>query len=223
MDDSQLCERLVLLIDRLRKGDDVAARDLRNALSDHQFKDYEVRWEEQRSLRQESKNKPPAVLQYEIRLKKAHFEYSKADNLSRKRSSSGVGQITKESVTKAVNRAESLFESLLEFLEEQVTLDPGLQIWFDRPIVFGPAGSLSPNPDSVPRVVTSQSRERQGEGLVAGTQRKREIKLAVLEAALQDLREQTERRRLIEVRLAQEQASTVADDLKSRLKSARRR
>lgn len=200
----------------------MAPRDMQSVLTDKQFEDYKRLWNEQRDLREDTKSKPAAVVRYEQLLKEALFEYSKADAQSRARVS-GRREIGKQTVGQGFGRATTLFERLIEYLEEQVTADSGLCIWFDRTLYFGADGDIAPDPDRVPRVVTSKSRERRGDGRLAGAQRKREVKMAALEWALNDLDEETARLQRAAEMLKQEDEQARTKALKERLKLLGRR
>lgn len=221
MDDKRREDRLIELIGRLKGGTDVATRDMRSVLTDAQYVEFEERWDEQRRLRIEAKDKPSSVIEYEQRLKKALFEDSKADRWSRARSA-GKTQVSRQTVDQAVSRAKTEFERLLEFLEEQTSLDPGLHLWFDRALVFGLNGGLTPDRDGVPQVRTSKSLGRVGSAGLAGTQRKRTVKLEVLENALEHLRSELARKRSIELQLAKLDAARD-EELKAERAALRRR
>lgn len=211
--------RLIELIARLRGGQDVAQRDLRNVLTDDEYQALHASWTEQRQLRDYSRDKPSSVIEYEARLKKALFEYGKAEALNA--SSAELSRAAGDSLKadqRAYRRAETLFERLIEYLEEQLAADPGLEIWFDRPLVFGMEGDISPSPSTMPRVVTSRSADRVGSGQIAGIRSKREVKLEALEFALRAV----EARENLEARVAEQLALEEAQVLAARRASLRR-
>lgn len=213
MDAKQRKARLAELIARLQDDQDVAQRDLKNVLLDDEYKALQDAWDEQLRLREEAKTKPAAVAVYEARLKKALFEYGKAEALNL--SSTKPTKSTHDGLRadqRAYRRAETLLEKLIEFLEEQLAADPGLQVWFDRPLAFGLDGAISPSPEAMPRVVTSRSLDRRGSGRIAGTRSKREVKLEALELALQGV----QAREVIEAEVAKQIAAQEARDLAAR-------
>ncbi|MBS1196491.1 MAG: hypothetical protein H6R18_276 [Proteobacteria bacterium] len=54
--------------------------------------------------------------------------------------------------------AENAYDDALEKLAEMLSDEPGLAIWLDRPARFGQNdGTVSANPDGVPRLITSRS------------------------------------------------------------------
>ena len=77
-------ERLGKELATLRRGKNVQNRQLRTAFGDDAFARFEHEWRQQQELREDLKNKPQAILEYEKRLKAATFTYSKADSASAK-------------------------------------------------------------------------------------------------------------------------------------------
>jgi len=79
-----------------------------------------------------------------------------------------------------------LFERAIEYLGEALAADQSLQIWLDRPL-FLEAGEHSTGIDteSVPRVITSRSHNKSG-GFV-GRMSKLEVKLMVVESAINSI------------------------------------
>jgi hypothetical protein len=51
----------------------------------------------------------------------------------------------------------AMYERALVLLEEWVEHYPGLEIWFDRPLVFGQLGDLTADADGMPRLLWSRS------------------------------------------------------------------
>lgn len=204
--------RLIELLGRLRDGVDVAKRDMKAALSYAEFDSLEQQWEEQQSLRAATKQKPEEVVEYEKRLKKAEFEYGKAEHFNqsskRKRVKGNDGLRTDE---RGYRRAETALERLIEYLDECLARDPGLNIWFDRPVAFGAATDLALSPEAMPRVVTSRSLNRRGDGRMVGTVSKRELKMAALERALAAIEEEQQRIRLGPEQAAAEEAARLAE------------
>lgn len=204
--------RLVDLIGRLRDGVDVAKRDMKAVLSNAEFDSLEQQWEEQRHLRAATKQKPEEVSEYEKRLKKAEFEYGKAEHFNqsakRKRVKGSDGLRTDE---RAYRRAETALERLLEYLDECLARDPGLSIWFDRQVAFGAASDLTLSPEAMPRVVTSRSLNRLGDGRMVGIVNKRELKMATLERALAAIEDEQRRIGIDPEQAAAEEAARLAE------------
>ena len=207
MDLTRRKTRLIELLDRFRGGEDVAPRDIKAVLTEQQFVALQASWTEQQQLRADAVSKPAAVVEYEARLRKALFEYGKAEayNVSKRRKKV-VGNDGLRADTRAYRRAETGFEKLIEYLEERVTADPSLCMWFDRQLVFGPEGNLGLSPQEVPRVVTSRSMDREGEGWLVGMRSKRAVKQAALEDALASVEADIALTEQIAVRIAEERA-----------------
>ena len=207
MDLSQRKARITELLDRLTNGEDVARRDMKAVLSEEQFAAMQAYWDEQKQFRADAKDKPAEVMEYERRLNKAMFDYNKAEGYSGSTHREQVrGMDGKRTAKRAYDRAETGFERLIEWLEERLTADPSLGPWFDRTIVFGLEGNLAPNPDEMPRVVTSRSRDRVGDGWLVGKQTKRDVKRRVLDEALADIVAAEELAARIAARIAEEEA-----------------
>lgn len=81
------------------------------------------------------------------------------------------------------NSAESYCEDALGRLEEIITVDRGMQIWFDRSLDFTVDGTLYADVALVPRVVTSRSEHNLMKNVISGIT-KESIKREVLEGAL---------------------------------------
>jgi hypothetical protein len=170
--------RLIELIARLDGGQDVAPRDLRTVLTKTEYADLESDWESERQNRSHSIEKPAAAVEYERLLHKGQFLLSKSE----RRDKNGVRFAKKFS-----DQAEAKFEVALEYLQEASDADPTLQLWFDRPLYFEIDGDMRLDVESMPRVVTSRSPEKQFDGLLAYPRSKRDIKREALERALDAL------------------------------------
>ena len=218
--------RLIELLDRLRSGSDVAPRDLNLVLTDQQFGDLQQQWQAQKELRGQAREKPAAIVEYEKRLQRALFEYGKAEGYAGStRRAQPVGSDGKRASTRGYRRAETAFEQLLEYLDERLSADPSLCMWLDRQVDFGPTGGLGLGPAQMPRVVTSRSADRKGNGWLVGLQTKRDVKRAALEEALaatvaeEELAERVAAR-IAEERLKEEQAR--AEQVQTNLQSLRK-
>ena len=144
--------KLEAIVAKLRHGENVQNRQLQTWLSEGEYDQIEVEWQEQLELREELKDKPSDLKRYEEKLKKATFIYNRAEGYSSK---------GKHSTAKNFyNKSESLCEDALEILQEILHYDSSLRIWFDRDISFEAGGDLSADIVSLPRLVTSRSNEK---------------------------------------------------------------
>lgn len=146
--------KLELLLERLRRGENVQNRDLRTWLGEVGYADYEAECQQQRELRNDVKDKPSAVREYERRLKLALLAYNKAEGAS----SRGRHIAAKRYFA----QAETLFERLLEYLQEIIEADRSLCVWFDRDTSWTADSEANIDPVSIPRVVTSRSLDNRG-------------------------------------------------------------
>ena len=178
--ESKTVEKLKIMIASLKSGKNVQNRQLKTWLTATQYQDMLYNWDAQRSLRQESKEKPEPIKKYEKLLRVAIFSYNKADAFSRHGKHS--------TAKKLFNQTDGHFERVLEHLEEIIQIDPSLQAWFDRPISFGHKSDLGLDFDSVPRVIVSRSHFGQStKSSVLSFQSKQDVKLQSVEAALNEL------------------------------------
>ena len=137
---------------RLKGGENVQNRQLQRWLSEDENEQLEYEWQEQLELRSELKDKPSELKQFEETLKKATFNYNRAEGYSSKCKHS--------SAKKFYDKSESLCEDALEILQEILHYDSSLRVWFDRDISFEVSGDFSADIVSLPRLVTSRSNEK---------------------------------------------------------------
>lgn len=168
--------KLEALLVQLRNGNAVHNRELRTWLGEAEYANYVYECEVQKELRDELKNKPSEVTDYEQRLRLALLAYNKGEGAS--------GKGRKAAATRYYREAETLFERALERLEEIILADPGLCDWFDRDLNFAADGEFNLDPVNVPRVVTSRSLDNRGGGIISRLQSKRDLKVAAIERAL---------------------------------------
>lgn len=173
--------KLRLLLGRLKNGQVVQNRDLRKALGDDAYAGYEHEWQYQLELREQLKDKPQKIREYEAKLQAAIFAYSKADAASR--------QGRKRAAHSGMRAAEAAFEKLHEFASETVEQDHGLAIWFDRDVRQTATSLNSLCPEGAARVFTSKSLDRRGGGFAAAIRSKRDVKIAAIERELATLDE----------------------------------
>ena len=150
---------------------------LQTWLSEQEYEQLDYEWQEQLERRSELKDKPSDVKRYEKKLRKATFNFNRAEGYSSK---------GKHTTAKTFyNKSESLCEDALEILQEILHSDSTLRFWFDRDISFEVGGSLSADIVSLPRLVTSRSHERQSDD--SRLTSKQSVKLAVVERAMHNI------------------------------------
>lgn len=171
-------EKLTTLLQKLSRAETVQNRQLKSVLGDEPYARYLADCEYQKYLRTTLKNKPSEITEYERRLKAATFAYSKSDHFSQK------GMRT---ARKMFNVSDTKFEHLSEYLNENIVGRPDLEIWFDRPLVKDLGDSFGVSPHGFPQVVTSKSLKNIGGGYVDQLRSIREVKIAAVEEAIQEL------------------------------------
>jgi hypothetical protein len=169
---------------QLKGGKNVQNRQLKNWLTENEYKEFEESWEQQKEMRIDYSDKPSEIIEYEERLSKAIFFYNRAEGYRRKGKSKSARAMDK--------KAEVLFERLLEYFEEIMSADLSLQTWFDSGVDLTPNGDTTLSPQGVPRVVTSRSLDLQHGGLSSFISSKKEIKIESLEHAIDKLKYESE-------------------------------
>ena len=165
------------MLDELRRGENVQNRRLGTWLTEAEYEGFENDWESQLQIREELNDKPDELKRYEDKLRKAIFNYSRAEGYSTKGKHS--------TAKKFYNSSESHCEDALEILQEIVDADASLHMWFDRGLDFGHGSLVDAQLGNLPRVVTSRSLDRQTTD--SRLMSKREVKIAAVEMAISAL------------------------------------
>ncbi len=176
-DESKRLSKLEAIAEKLKRGETVQNRQLQTWLSEDEYAQLELEWQEQLELREELKDKPSELKRYEVKLKQATFNYNRAEGYSSKGRHS--------TAKKFYNKSESLCEDVLEILQELLHYDSSLRVWFDRDISFEVGGDLSADIVSLPRLVTSRSHEKLSDD--SRLTSKQSVKLAVVERAMHNI------------------------------------
>ena len=181
-DETKRLAKLEAIAEKLKRGENAQNRQLQTWLSENEYAQLEAEWQEQLELRSELKDKPSDLKRYEEKLKKATFNYNRAE---------GYSSIGKHNTAKTFyNKSESLCEDALEILQEILHYDSSLRVWFDRDISFEVGGDLSADIVSLPRLVTSRSHEKLSDD--SRLTSKQSVKLAVVERAMYSIGRDTE-------------------------------
>ena len=165
------------MLDELRRGENVQNRRLANWLAEAEYEGFKSDWESQQQIREELNDKPDELKRYEDKLKKAIFNYSRAEGYSTKGKHS--------TAKKFYNSSERHCEDALEILQEIVDADASLHMWFDRGLDFGHGSLVDAQLGNLPRVVTSRSLDRQTTD--SRLMSKREVKIAAVKRAISAL------------------------------------
>ena len=143
--------KLNAMLDELRRGENVQNRRLATWLTEVEYEGFKSDWESQQQIREELNDKPDGLKCYEGKLKKAIFNYSRAEGYSTKGKHS--------TAKKFYDSSESHCEDALEILQEIVDVDVSLYMWFDRGLDFGHGSLVDAQLGNLPRVITSRSFE----------------------------------------------------------------
>ena len=176
-------EKLEGMCHQLKRGKNVQNRQLKQWLTENEYKEFEESWKQQKEMRIDCSDKPSEVVEYEEKLSKAIFTYNRAEGYRRKGKSKSAREMGQ--------KADVQFENLLEYFEE-IMADLSLQIWFDREVDLTPNGDTTLSPQGVPRVVTSRSLDLQHGGLSSFISSKKEVKIESLENAIDELKYESE-------------------------------
>ena len=166
--------RLEAIVSKLMRGENVQNRQLQTWLSEDEYTQIEAKWQEQLELREELKDKPDELKHYEEKLRKAIFQYNRANAYHR--------QEKKVAASSADAKCESLCEDALEILQEIVAADSSLKIWFDRNLDFGHGSLIDASLGNLTRLITSRSIERLRDD--SRIVKKIDVKISVVEHAI---------------------------------------
>jgi hypothetical protein len=208
IDDAKQVKQLVrvnALLKQLVEGKTATVAQMRSALTQEQYKEYlyKLTTEQDTSEINYGNGMPDELRSYNRKLKAADFQQAKYEKMSGL-ASTGRARYKHGTVSKALNKAESLYESALERLEEiWGVATPAelyeLQNWMDRDIDFykGFDRTIGICVDSIPRVRGSKSHRALDSGLPKLSKRlkRQECQMLALREAAWDIafeREQDE-------------------------------
>lgn len=172
------------LLVKLRRGESVQNRQLQTWLGEQGYKEYKDSWSNTVDLRDLLKGKSGAIMEYEGLLKIAILLYNRGEAASQR----GM-----KSARQLHAKAQAAFERALMYLEEQLSIDPSLQIWLDRQCDFTASNYPSFDPASVPRAITSRSLDNQSSPISEKTESKRQCKIRAVEAEIERIKNPVER------------------------------
>jgi hypothetical protein len=153
-------KRLKELLARLKRGDDITRRDLKNALTDEQWEEFEYNNQNIDVEEPDSSNRPDELRTYLDLLKKADFYYYRAES-TKKTERSRIDHLGRSGRKRLFDTADTYYERAIERLNEifescdAQTLNEVLA-HLDRPWALGDSPNLGPN--HMPRVRNSRSR-----------------------------------------------------------------
>jgi hypothetical protein len=181
-DETTKLAKLEGIVEKLRRGENVQNRQLQTWLSEDEYAQVDIEWQEQLELREELKDKPTELKRYEDKLKEAIMMRNRSDAYHRKGKKSAAYKLD--------SKCESLCEDALEILQEIVAADASLQIWFDRNLDFGHGSLIDASLGNLPRLVTSRSIEKLSDD--SRLVKKIDVKIGVVERAIYSIGRDTE-------------------------------
>ena len=200
-------KRIKELMRMLEKGLEVSPRDFANAVGKDFAKLNDKRWAEQQELRKIEV--PSAVKEYEQMLQEAVMWHGRLDSYSGRNPKVGKVIVNRKQVMDDIkNKTDGLFERAYEKLQEIISEDKTLAVWFDRDIDFSFDSDISLDSDGMPRLITSKSANNLAQGRLQqlhGWKTKAQVKLDVMALALEELVKQERTAEEIEAELKQNQ------------------
>jgi hypothetical protein len=170
-------EKLIGMLDELRRGENVQNRQLQTWLNTDEYEQIAAEWDTQKHFREELKDKPSELTRYQDKLKEAIMMRNRSDAYHRKGKKSAAYKLD--------SKCESLCEDALEILQEIVAADASLQIWFDRNLDFGHGSLIDASLGNLPRLVTSRSIEKLRDD--SRIVKKIDVKISVVERAIDNI------------------------------------
>jgi len=83
-EEAKRLNKLEAIAEELQRGENVQNRQLQTWLSEDEYAQLELKWQEQLELREELKDKPSDLKRYEEKLREATFNYNRAEGYSSK-------------------------------------------------------------------------------------------------------------------------------------------
>ena len=78
-DETTKLAKLEGIAEKLKRGENVQNRQLQTWLSEDEYAQVDIEWQEQLEIREELKDKPDELERYEEKLKQATFYYNRAE------------------------------------------------------------------------------------------------------------------------------------------------
>jgi hypothetical protein len=183
-------KRLEELFVRLKSGEDISRRDLKNALTEQQWEEFEYNNQNIDIEEPDASNRPDELRTYLDILKKADFYYYRAESTS-KTERSRIDHLGRSGRKRLFDTADTYYERAIERLNEifescdAQTLNE-VQTHLDRPWALGDSPNLGPN--HMPRVRNSRSRYSDSQSGLTKFDLKRKYKRDAIESAIAALK-----------------------------------
>ena len=183
-------KRLKELFVRLKSGEDISRRDLKNALTEQQWEEFEYNNQNIDIEELDASNRPDELRTYLDLLKKADFYYYRAESTS-KTERSRIDHLGRSGRKRLFDTADTYYERAIERLNEifsscdAQTLNE-VQTHLDRPWALGDSPNLGPN--HMPRVRNSRSRYSDSQSGLTKFDLRRKYKRDAIESAIAALK-----------------------------------
>lgn len=154
-------KRLKELLARLKRGDDITRRDLKNVLTEEQWNDYEQANQYLSVDYLESVERPQELDVYLEKIKQADFYHARASSTPTT-DRSRIDSRNRSGRLRLYHQAEACYEDAVMYLYgvldgHDVQLAQELRLWLDRDIDTDIEKRPSADPQSVPRIKGSRS------------------------------------------------------------------
>ena len=176
-DEATKLAKLKGIAENLKRGENVQNRQLQTWLSEDEYAQVDIEWQEQLEIREELKDKPSELKRYEDKLKEAIMMRNRSDAYHRK--------CKKSAAYKLDSKCESLCEDALEILQEIVATDASLQIWFDKHLDCERGSLIDASLGNLCRLVKSRSVEKLSND--SRLVKKINVKIGVVECAIDNI------------------------------------
>jgi len=179
-------KRLKELFVRLKSGEDITRRDLKNALTDEQWEEFEYNNQNIDVEEPDSSNRPDELRTYLELLKKADFYYYRAES-TKKTERSRIDHLGRSGRKRLFDTADTYYERAIERLNEIFESCDGQTLnevlsHLDRSWALGDSPNLGPN--HMPRVRNSRSRFSDSQSGLTKFDLKRKYKRDAIESAI---------------------------------------
>ena len=183
-------KRLKELFARLKSGEDISRRDLKNALTEQQWEEFEYNNQNIDIEELDASNRPDELRTYLDLLKKADFYYYRAESTS-KTERSRIDHLGRSGRKRLFDKADTYYERAIERLNEIFESCDGQTLnevlaHLDRPWQLGDSPNLGPN--HMPRVRNSRSRFSDSQSGLTKFDLKRKYKRDAIESAIAALK-----------------------------------
>lgn len=162
-------KRLEELLGRLESGEDVAARDFRNAIGDDEFQNFEDEWKNIQELK--SGKWVETSSEYETLLHEGDFLYNKAES-----------KRFKKYTHEFHAQAQAKYDAALSVLQSDMESNPNIRGSYDR-LPDSMRSDVSLCPEGMPRAINSKSVHNQS-ALTKTT--KRDLKITTVQRVMEN-------------------------------------